>query len=270
MSKSTFVATVAAMKKDAGDIPGQTCPHIDDAVAELRRAKDHLRAAVKDRDGAYWWECDTASDNVDDAMGKLESLRKDNERLRDLGREWYENSVLVAVEADARITLLERELAEARRNLDAAILKEAIGEGSHRKICDDLIALRGSIAPLHTESADRLRIIEEVAAVIGFKYPSECRDFLAQRVREKIEEAQTAGRVLADELVAWKSLGKGPRATRYDPNIPLSEQPQDTMTTVAVWVFRDIDLKNASKKTSDNPTALAWIKQAQEEESNGN
>ncbi len=85
---------------------------------------------------------------------------------------------------------LREELASVIRERDAAILKEQIGEGSHRRISDALIDLRSSIAPLHMESADRLRIIEEVAAVIGFKYPSECRDFLARRVRDAIENAK--------------------------------------------------------------------------------
>jgi len=111
---------------------------------------------------------------------------------------------------------------------------------------EKITTIERDLAQSRAESADRLRVIEEVAAVIGFKYPSECRDFLAKRVREKIEACETAGRVLAKEC----------ERNRYFREVEVQH------AQVCGEVFRE--WIEASKNTDANEKALAWVKAAQE------
>ena len=83
------------LKLQAGDIPGNSCPDIDklrDAIGSVisdlayvkKSRRDYTEDELKDIIGEAEWDLDRDID-------KLEDLRAANEKLRELGKFWYES-----------------------------------------------------------------------------------------------------------------------------------------------------------------------------------
>lgn len=258
------------------DGPIELAERAAEALRQARAERDQLRAnidAVVEALGAFSGKCDDHRNPEAEALLDYVKKLKQARRERDEARAQLDTYIKTAADAVAEQGRLERALASAVAERDASILREAIGEGSHRKICDDLISLRGSFAPLHAESADRLRIIEEVAAVIGFKYPSECRDMLAKRVREKIEACEAAGRVLAKAIANikdtrdWPELSNTRQAGLFCgvEDHDLSDRYEGARYGYQDALERcDEFVRNAVSDVDANPLAIAWVKAAQE------
>lgn len=99
-------------RKSAGDPPDNTCPLIDKIIRDLEDAAGYAKEIERDTEYEHRRTGRDCRDEIENAIGKIEQLRKENERLRDLGREWYANAASQAKEADARIEELEAQLAK--------------------------------------------------------------------------------------------------------------------------------------------------------------
>lgn len=85
-------------KEEAGKIPETTCSAIDKVIKYINSAIDNCESAKKARECdcencEVSYAVDAADDAIRDLDGlecELESLREDNERLRELGKFWYE------------------------------------------------------------------------------------------------------------------------------------------------------------------------------------
>lgn len=94
---------LASWKREIGDIPKETCPDIDKVIKKINSAMELCCDARKVDSCENCEECNnrceaqSAADSADDAYrelddleDELEALRKDNEKLRELGVFWYE------------------------------------------------------------------------------------------------------------------------------------------------------------------------------------
>jgi archaellum component FlaC len=98
-SDYSFLQQVEERKKDLGPIPDITCPSIDRIKKDLKDAlyeAKNISRNIEDVDHVSHMICY----NVDAASEGLEDLRKQNEQLRDLGKEWYKFAKYIAGEYD--------------------------------------------------------------------------------------------------------------------------------------------------------------------------
>lgn len=91
-----FEEEIEALKTELGEIPKNTCPDIDKAIEEV---------GGWEKDISYLEKNLSRYDTVEEIMGDfpnlgwadtpdiLEKLRKDNEKLRQLGKKWYQQAV---------------------------------------------------------------------------------------------------------------------------------------------------------------------------------
>lgn len=104
MNKEHLQKDIEDLKVSIGDIPEDTCPVIDKVISNIEEAISSAQNAVKHRnmpnDDAGWseWKSyleDLASDieyYLEPLFDKMETIRTSNEKLRQLGKEWYEFS----------------------------------------------------------------------------------------------------------------------------------------------------------------------------------
>lgn len=111
---------IEQMKKDAGEIPENTCPDIDKALEELLKLEkeiSYLENHAHKYESAEELVRDFPNVGRLDTFGILEALRKDNEQLRNLGRTWYEEY---------------QSLHSGQRARDRALLKRVYAEEMRR------------------------------------------------------------------------------------------------------------------------------------------
>lgn len=89
------------LKEHLGEIPEDTCPiidkvisGIDEALGTLHWATNYKRIPNEDADFGDWKDYldDVVSETeraLSDLTDHMEEIRADNEKLRELGREWY-------------------------------------------------------------------------------------------------------------------------------------------------------------------------------------
>jgi ElaB/YqjD/DUF883 family membrane-anchored ribosome-binding protein len=109
-----FAELHADNRKIAGDPPGDTCPLIDKILRDLRDAAGYANEIERDRDYEYNRRGRDCRDEIENAISKIEQLRKENERLRELGREWYANASDYAKQADEMIGDLESKVQQEK------------------------------------------------------------------------------------------------------------------------------------------------------------
>ncbi len=102
-----FAELHADNRKSLGDPPDNTCPLIDKILRDLSDAAGYAKEIERDRNSDQWRAGRDCRDEIENAMAKIEQLRKENERLRELGREWYANASDYAKQADQMIDELE-------------------------------------------------------------------------------------------------------------------------------------------------------------------
>jgi hypothetical protein len=78
-------------KKDAGEIPEQTCPAIDNILRDIKSFRNDLDY-YKRNARHYETPEALAADlpDLDDLESELENLRESNAQLRHLGEYWYQ------------------------------------------------------------------------------------------------------------------------------------------------------------------------------------
>lgn len=90
-----FDSFIEELKKDAGEIPENTCPDIDKCIKEIEAYEKEVLYIEKNAK-----RYDTVEEVINDLPSygladsptdHLEDLRKDNEQLRELGKTWYQN-----------------------------------------------------------------------------------------------------------------------------------------------------------------------------------
>ena len=86
------------LKKEAGEIPTNTCPDIDKIINGLNDSEKSLSYYIKNGNkydtGEELAEEINKDRSIDfDFSGELEKLRADNDKLRGLGIYWYEKCV---------------------------------------------------------------------------------------------------------------------------------------------------------------------------------
>ena len=89
-SSSAELGKLEEWKKEAGEIPGATCPDIDRVIKDVDSAMSLIKTLKKDDNKDV---ADYASDAYYDLSGvedELEKLRESNSQLRSLGEFWYE------------------------------------------------------------------------------------------------------------------------------------------------------------------------------------
>jgi hypothetical protein len=102
-----FAELHADNRKIAGEPPENTCPLIDKILRDLRDAADYAKNVERDTAYEHNWRGRDCRDEIENAMAKIEQLRKENERLRELGREWYANASDYVKQADEMLTHAE-------------------------------------------------------------------------------------------------------------------------------------------------------------------
>jgi len=79
------MSEIEEWKKEAGEIPEETCPQIDKCIKHLNWAQKWLRDIDAQLSKDIRWELEYCED-------ELEKIRKANSQLRDLGVFWYEKA----------------------------------------------------------------------------------------------------------------------------------------------------------------------------------
>ena len=85
-------------KRKLGDIPSETCPLIDEVIKVL--------------------DTPEATPEMIKAIETMEQIREHNGKLRDLGREWYENCELICSKSDDIIKDIEEEYKELENEIE--------------------------------------------------------------------------------------------------------------------------------------------------------
>ena len=116
---SQFEEQCERWQSQIGEMPDHTCPAINIAQRDLKRAEDYVKSISK--------KCDTCSDEakfalyeIGDVYNSLEKLRKENEILRDHAEFWRKKCAELAKDADAFLQENQEELKQldAYRSLD--------------------------------------------------------------------------------------------------------------------------------------------------------
>jgi hypothetical protein len=115
-----FAELHAENRKSAGEPPENTCPLIDKILRDMRDAADYAKDVERDTEYEHNRRGRDCRDEIENAMAKIEQLRKENERLRELGREWYANASDYVKQADEMLAQAMDERDEARRRLAQA------------------------------------------------------------------------------------------------------------------------------------------------------
>lgn len=106
--EETYNQSIAELKESLGEIPENTCPSIDELIKDHNKIIKELAYLEKNSrhyDNVDDFVKDFPSYHTSDVEGIAEELRKKNEKLRELGREWYK----FALETKSFITQLLQE-----------------------------------------------------------------------------------------------------------------------------------------------------------------
>lgn len=112
----TFSKQVESHKKWLGKVPDHTCGTIDSALKDLKDAMydaKNLQKNIEDIDHTSHM----ISYNIDSACATLEQLRKENEQLRDLGKEWYLFAKKLAEDYDKYCEYTSIEIADLQNEI---------------------------------------------------------------------------------------------------------------------------------------------------------
>ena len=118
----SFLQQVESHKKYLGKVPDHTCATIDKAIKDLKdalyRAKN-IGKNIEDLDH----EADMIVYNIDSAWETLEQLRKENEQLRYLGKEWYKFAKNLAEDYDKYIEYTDIEIKDLKSEISELVNK---------------------------------------------------------------------------------------------------------------------------------------------------
>lgn len=143
-------------RKIAGEPPENTCPLIDKIIRDLRDAADYAKNVERDTAYEHNWRGRDCRDEIENAMAKIEQLRKENERLRELGREWYANANAYVKQADEMLTQ-----AEADRDVLAVEVKAARMLGDSSPIAFEFCRQQWADARRATDASGALQRAKE-------------------------------------------------------------------------------------------------------------